>query len=70
MRLRFEGDATGRLVLDTRTLSRIHDMQVLATIYSWFGVADQWVYLQGWEAGARWAESKARKPQTESSDPS
>jgi len=52
----YQVDANGRRVPDTRTRTRIRDMQALAANHSWFGASDQWVHLQAWEAGARWAE--------------
>lgn len=61
----YQVDANGRYRLDTRTQTRIHDMQALSTNHSWFGAADEWVYLQAWEAGARWAESNSHTSKTE-----
>jgi hypothetical protein len=59
-------DAKGRHILDTRTQTRIRDMQALAAIHPWFGAADRWVHLQAWEAGASWAESSSRRSSKES----
>ena len=62
----YQEDASGCLVPDRRMRTRIQDMQALSASHSWFGIADEWAFHQGWEAGARWTESTSRISQTES----
>jgi hypothetical protein len=58
-------DSNGHLSLDTDARARIQDMQSLAASHPWFGTAEQWAFLRGWEAGARWAESKSHSSHKE-----
>ena len=62
-----EETPNGGLVPCKRTFARIHDMQVLATTHPWLDVVEQRFFLQGWDAGARWAENNARSSGKESS---
>jgi hypothetical protein len=57
--LHYHIDANGLCHLDTRSHIRIRDMQVLSANQPWFGVAEEWVFLQAWEAGANWAENNS-----------
>jgi hypothetical protein len=52
-----EQDANGCLVLNRRTQYRILDTQAVTAIHPWSEEVELWFFLQGWEAGARWAES-------------
>jgi hypothetical protein len=61
----FQVNANGRASLDKRTQSRIHDMQALASNRVWFDVADQWVFHQAWELGARWGENNSNSSHKE-----
>lgn len=68
--LAVEEDANGGFVPNKRTYGRIHDMQAVTSTHPWVEEVEQWHFLQGWEMGARWAESKSHSSQMESSRPS
>jgi hypothetical protein len=62
---RYQKDPNGHWCLDSGTQTRIQNMQSLAANHSWFGIAEQWAFHLGWEAGAKWAESNSRNLHTE-----
>ena len=65
-----ERDASGDWIPNIRTYGRIDDTQALAANHPWVGDVEQWSFLEGWEMGARWAESKSDSSQMEASHPS
>ena len=54
-----EQAATGRLAPNRRTQARIQSMRALSSNQPWVEGVEQWFYLQGWEAGAKWAENNS-----------
>lgn len=65
-----EQDASGDWIPSTRTYGRITDTQALTSNHPWVGDVEQWSFLEGWEAGARWSENKSHSSQMGSSPPS